>query len=103
MVKIIEKSQEEKDIEKRVSTLEKITKEFKKDKKEDSYIIGMIVANSIYISSITETLSKGILVICDKNEIKVHNSKDYNFALSLAEKYEKELSEDWTLKKNYNE
>jgi len=103
MVNIIEKSQEERDMEKRVSTLEKITKEFKKDKKEDSYVIGNIVANSIYISSITETLSKGILVICDRNEIKVHNSKDYDFAWGLADKYEKSLNENWTLKKDYNE
>lgn len=102
MVKVVEKSQEERDKEKRVNNLEEMAKEFKRDKREFSYVFNSKIASNIYIASST-ALSKGMLVVCNRNEIIVNRAKDYNFALGLAEKYEKNLGENWTLKKDYNE
>lgn len=102
MVKVIEKTQEERNKELRRNILEKMAKEFRRDKRKFPYIINKATDDDLYIASIM-ALFNGMLIQCNKKEIDVYRTKDYNFARGLAEKYEEILNETWTLKKNYNE
>lgn len=102
MVKIIEKSPEEREKEKRFSDLEKITKEHLNDSNinirtfEDSFI-------GLFLQSSEGSYDKSIIgsVFPEYKKILLNKPEYFEKLLGLAEKYEKTLNEKWTLKQNY--
>ncbi len=91
MVKIEGKSIEKVNLRNKVNVLEEITKRIVGDKR----INRSNIFESFYIAD------AGIDILLDINYILVGRSKNYDLALNLADAYEKETKENWTLKKDY--
>ncbi len=98
MVNIIERTKEEIRLEERAKDLEKIAKEI-----IPSATINL--TNKPYLIVVFDPSSNNMIcgVYPDKNKIVLRDRKYFDISLKLAEEYEKNPGEKWTLKKDYNE
>ncbi len=92
MVKIIEKSQKEKNLEQKVSDIMDYTTEITSENPTK-------IAKNIYLPG--KNSSDPICIYARGNEISLSNPDDFETAKNLAESYEKNFKEEWTLKKDY--
>lgn len=101
MVNIIEKTKEERELEKRLNSFKQIAREkLKKEKKEGILEIYSLSSEGFGIRDGVET---PIFVHLDSHRLSVKNAKYFDLGLKLAQAYEKETKENWTLKKDYDD
>jgi hypothetical protein len=89
MVKIIEKTNEEKMLEKKVKDFISITSKIT-DEKITDYFDLLTIGDILKIS-----------VNLEGNRVGVYDEKYFSLAKSLAEKYEEYTKDEWDLKKRY--
>lgn len=91
MVEIIERTNEERELEKKVKNLSDIVPKVIRKCKVINDLGGdyILVKNNIHVH-------------CDENLINIYSEKYFDTALKLAEAYEKETGENWKLKKVYD-
>lgn len=103
MVEIIEKTERKISLENKVKKLTKLTRKFFiNNNKFFNYISSS--DDLIFIQNYNPLKSfMSYSANCSCNSIRIKNSKDFAFALKLAEEYEKQTGEKWTLEKDYSQ
>lgn len=91
MVEIIKRTDEERELEKKVKRLSDFTSKVIKKCKVINDVGGdhILVNNNIHVH-------------CDRNLINIYSEEYFNTALQLAEAYETETGEKWKLKTVYD-
>ena len=103
MVEIIERTEREISLENKVKKLTKLTKKFLGD---NNKLFNYVSSSNdlIFIHNCNPlNLFMSYSANCAYNSIRIKNPKHFDFALKLAEEYERQTGEKWTLKKEYSQ
>lgn len=100
MVNIIERTQEERDLESKLKEFKQIAREKLREEKKEG-ILEVYSLSDVGLG-IRDGVETPIFVHLNSHRVSVKDSKYFSLSLKLAEAYEKETKETWNLKKDYD-